>query len=82
MFEYGGDGDELADVLEIGDNFAIPAEAENNENVLFYILYCQKRKFLVRERFKCPWGGWIEAGEYVVVGTYYQKWGQRTPFCT
>lgn len=75
MSEYGGDGDELADILEIGDNFAVPAEAGNDENVTFYILQCQKPKFLVRERFKCPWGGWIDEGEYVVAGTYYQKWG-------
>jgi hypothetical protein len=38
MSEYGGDGDELADVLEIGENFVVRAEVGNEENVTYYIL--------------------------------------------
>jgi hypothetical protein len=60
MSEYGRDGDEVADVLEIGDNFAVPAEAGNDENVTYYILQCQKPRFLFCEQFKCPWGEGVD----------------------
>jgi hypothetical protein len=82
MSEYGGDGDELADVLEIGENFAVPAEVGNKENVTYYILQCQKRKFLVCDRFKCPWGVGSKKGSMLWRGcTTRSGVFRRTPLC-
>jgi hypothetical protein len=72
---FGGDGEEQSDVLNIGDNFVVPAEEGNSEGVDFYILQCQQPKFRVPEPFDCVWGCHFDAGDYVVGATYYQKWG-------
>lgn len=37
---YGGDGETLADLLDPGDNFAVPAMPGNDEGVEFYLLSC------------------------------------------
>jgi hypothetical protein len=69
-----GDGTEMADVLLVGDKFAIPAEPNNAKDVQFYVLECQRRKFLVCSAFKCKWGCEFEVREYAVAGRYFQKW--------
>ena len=66
----------LGDLVNVGDNFAVPAIEGNDEGVDFYILQCQRKKQIVREKFTCVWGGQFEVGEYVIAGTYYQKWGK------
>jgi hypothetical protein len=63
-------------MLNIGDNFAVPAKEDNNEGVEFYILQCQRPKFFVKEPFECVWGGRFEVENYVVATTYYQRWGR------
>jgi hypothetical protein len=73
---FGGEEGALGDVLSIGDNFAIPVEVDNKEGVDFYILQCQHTKFIMKEAFECIWGGRFEAGNSVVAGTYYQRWGR------
>ncbi len=65
----------MGDFLQIRDNFAIPARESNGEGVDFYSLQCQRTKHLVQVAFTCAWGCSFEVGDYVVVGTYYQKWG-------
>lgn len=65
-----------ADLLQVGDNFMIPAPPDNDEGVEFYVLQCQKAKFEVHEDFLCPWGEDFEKGDFVVAGTYYQKYGR------
>lgn len=72
---FGGDGEELSDLLNLGDNFVVPAEEDNAEEVEFHVLACQTRKFRVTESFKCVWGCEFEVGDLAVGGTYYQKWG-------
>ena len=71
-----GDGIEMADVLLVGDKFAVPTEPNNTEDVQFYVLECQRRKFLVCSPFKCKWGCEFEVGEYAMAGRYFQKWGR------
>ena len=39
-WESGGDGEELLDLLNIGDNFVVLAEGDNSKGVNFYILQC------------------------------------------
>ena len=73
--QFGCEEDSLADLLELGDNFVVPAEPNNKEGVQFYILACLRKKFLVREAFVCKWGSEFNVGDYAVQGRYYQKWG-------
>jgi hypothetical protein len=51
------DGEFLGDLLYISDNFMVIAEEGNDEDVDFYILQCQKPKYVVQETFTCSWGG-------------------------
>lgn len=74
-WDYESDDESLGGLVNIGDNFVVPAIQGNEEGVEFYILQCQKERQLVRENFKCVWGGEFERGQYVLAGTYYQKWG-------
>jgi hypothetical protein len=67
--------EELGDLVAMGDNFVVPAPENNQEGVSFYVLQCQLPKGLVREDFSCVWGDESEAGDYVIQGTYYQKYG-------
>lgn len=73
--QFGDEDDSLADLLELGDNFAVPAEPMNKEGVQFYILVCLRKKFLVREAFTCKWGSEFSVGDYAIQRRYYQKWG-------
>jgi hypothetical protein len=75
--EYSGDTDDLMDSLEIGDHFAILAEPNNEEGVPYYILQCQREKFIVGEPFHCVWGNSFEIGDHVIEGLYFQNWGTR-----
>jgi hypothetical protein len=70
-WEFGGDGEAVGDMLNIGDNFAMPAEEDNDKGVDFYILQCQCPKFVVREAFECIRGGKFEVGNSVVASIYY-----------
>ena len=68
----------LGDLVEVGDNFVVPAEEDNDEGVDFYILQCQRHREVVTEKFTCAWGGEFDMGQHVIVGQYYQKWGTGT----
>jgi hypothetical protein len=73
--QYGGDADDLTDALEIGDHFAVLAKANNDKGVLYYILECQRTKFIVGEEFQCVWGNKFDVGDHVLEGVYFQNWG-------
>jgi hypothetical protein len=64
----------MSDLINVGDNFVVPVEGDNEEGVDFYILQCQTLKFKVFEPFKCVWGCEFDAGDYVIGRIYYQKW--------
>lgn len=68
---------DLADDLRVGDKFVVPAEDGNEEGVLYYVLVCQRTKFVVRTPFSCVWGNDFEVGDEVVEGKYFQRWGNR-----
>lgn len=76
--QIGGSPNTMTDELKIGDNFAVVAEEGNPEGVLYYILQCQRPKFIVQESFTCVWGNSFEVGDHVVEGIYYQRWGLST----
>lgn len=75
--QFHGDNDELTDFLSIGQNFVVLAEDGNCEGVPYYVLHCQRPKFVVRQAFECVWGNKFEVGDHAVEGTYYQKWGPQ-----
>ena len=54
---YDGISEEVGDLVEIGDNFMIPAEEGNEDGVEYYILQCVAKKFVLQESMTCPWGG-------------------------
>jgi hypothetical protein len=66
--QFGGEDDCLADILAIGDNFAVPAHPGNKENVQFYVLEGLRKRFLVREAFTYKWGTDFKAGDYAIQG--------------
>lgn len=74
-FEFGGVSGQYGDLVEIGDNFVVPAEPGNEEGVEFYVMQCQRSKFEVEAPFTCTWGGEFDAGDFIIGGTYYKKHG-------
>ena len=77
-WEYEYDDNGMANLVQPGDNFDVPAAENNDEGVSYYVLQCQRPKHIVEHEFDCVWGGHFEAGDYVISGTYYQKWGRPT----
>ncbi len=73
-WEYGIDGDELAMTLNVGDNFVVNAQVDNDENADFWIICCTKHLHKVKKAFKCECIE-FEKGDDVAAGKYYQKWG-------
>ena len=62
----------------MGDNFAVAAEAGNDEGVDFYILQCTKSMYLVEEESVADvWKGVIERSDEVVEGLYYKQQGKN-----
>lgn len=73
--EFGTNGQYFASITELGDNFAINAAPNNEENVEFYVLVCTKQMYTCKKAFECPWGESFEPGDLVIQGRYYQKYG-------
>ena len=67
---------EIGDLVRVGDNFMIPAECDNEDGVDYYILQCQREKFMLQEPLSCPWGGVFDAGDEVIRAKYYKKYGR------
>lgn len=73
---HDGVSTELGDFVEVGDNFMIPAEEDNEDGVEFYILQCTRRKFELQEPLNCPWGGVFSVGDEIIRGKYFKKYGR------
>ena len=73
--EFGINGAYFATILELGDNFAVSAAADNEENVAFHILVCTRKVFTCTQGFKCKWGETFQVGDKVIQGRYFQKFG-------
>ena len=70
-----GDGNTLADILDLGDNFAVSAMPGNDKGIEFYVLFCQRANYQVTKAFTCEWGHSFMPGDYAVISSYYQFWG-------
>jgi hypothetical protein len=74
-----GDSNELASMLDVGDNFAVKAESNDGEGASFYIVQCFKRLHVVnKDDGPDPYGLKVEQGDEVVLGVYYKQSG-RSP---
>lgn len=49
--EFGGCGEYLASCLEVGDNFTVNVEKNNEEDADFYIVFCTQAIQIVRKDF-------------------------------
>ena len=83
-WEYEYDGDCMADLVQVGDNFAVAASENNDEGVSFYILQCQIAKHIVQEDFDCVWEGTfkLETLSFVVRTTRSGNAMILTTMCT
>jgi hypothetical protein len=73
--EFGLNGKYFASIRELGDNFAISATVDNEENVDFYLLVCTRKMYTYTKAFRCKWGESLEVGDEIIEGRYYQKYG-------
>ena len=73
---YDGISQEVDDLVDISDNFMIPAEEDNEDGVEFYILQCQAKKFVLAKPMTCPWRGIFRAGDVVIRAKYYKNYGR------
>ena len=74
----GGDSNDLAAQLQVGDNFAILAEPNNDEGTQFYILTCVKPMHIVEEDLgPDDFGVNVEKGDEIVQGIYYAQRGMK-----
>ena len=66
-------------MLDVGDNFAVKADAANGEGASFYIVQCFKRLHVVdKDQGPDPYGFKVDQGDEVVLGVYYKQSG-RSP---
>lgn len=68
-------GDELAGILEIGDNLVVNAEDGNPKGMVFYLILCTKAFHKVEEAFTDNGGTNFDVVDDVVTCLYYHKWG-------
>jgi hypothetical protein len=73
--DYTIDCGALVSTLDVGDNFAMNAKADNLEGHDFWIILCTRPLHQAKRAFKNKWGTSFELGDEVVVDLYYQKWG-------
>lgn len=73
---YDGISEDIGDLVEIGDNFMIPTEEDNEDGVEYYILECVAKKFVLQESMTSPWGGIFRVGDAVIRAKYFKKYGR------
>jgi hypothetical protein len=77
--DWTGEADDnyIASQLQVGDNFAVPAELGNTEGVDFYVVQCTRTMHIVEETSRRDvWDGKVvERGDKIVEGLYYQRKG-------
>jgi len=73
-WEEAVEGEGFGDLIRPGDNFVVLAVEGNIEGVEFYVLQCTRGKYEVDHKFTYSWGPQFEDGDFIIRGTYYQKW--------
>ena len=73
------DSNELASMLDVGDNFVVKTDSVDGEGASFYILQCFKRLHVVnKDEGPNPYGIKVDQGDEVVLSVYYKQSG-RSP---
>ncbi|MCO5571940.1 hypothetical protein L7F22_025691 [Adiantum nelumboides] len=70
---YSKQQEELADMLEVGDNLAVLKSPTNIDNEDYYIVLCNEAKRVLSKKVKDGWGNVFNIGDAVVHGIYYAK---------
>ena len=70
---YYNQHQDLAILLEVGDNFAVLKSPQNEDLEDYYIVVCKQGKTLLKEVVRDGWGNNFNVGESVVYGNYYAK---------
>ncbi|KAL3686037.1 hypothetical protein R1sor_004059 [Riccia sorocarpa] len=70
----------IADVVEVGDFFAVEAEWPNDYSAEFWILQCTKPLHVLADTITDPYGETHEEGSSVLEGIWYQQFG-KSPTC-
>ncbi|MCO5589099.1 hypothetical protein L7F22_043065 [Adiantum nelumboides] len=68
---YSEQQEEIADMLEVGDNLALLKSPTNIDNEDYYIVLCKEAKRVLSEQVKDGWGNVFNIGDAVVHGIYY-----------
>ena len=76
--QFGGESEVITNHLQIGTNFAVHAEDENDKGVQYYLLAVLKLRFRVDVSFIYARGNEFRARLYAIEGIYYQKFGRNT----
>jgi hypothetical protein len=76
--QFGGEFEVITNHLQIGTNFVVRVEDENEEGVHYYLLAMLRPRFRVDVPFICAWGNEFRVGDYAIEGMYYQKFGRNT----
>jgi len=77
-WEYGGNGKDIIQSVEIGNNFAINATLGNEKDYEFYVTCCEKPIFEVGANgLSNDWGNSFESRFVVIGGCHYQRWGHE-----
>ncbi|KAL3681044.1 hypothetical protein R1sor_024000 [Riccia sorocarpa] len=68
----------IADLLEVGDFFAVEAEAPNDFNADFWIMQCKKPLYQLEKDHTDEYGNTVYAGDFALKAIWYQQWGRRS----
>ncbi|KAL3688658.1 hypothetical protein R1sor_014967 [Riccia sorocarpa] len=68
----------IADLLEVGDFFAVEAEAPNDFNADFWIMQCKKPLYQLEKDHTDEYGNIVYAGDFALKAIWYQQWGRRS----
>ena len=72
-FTYQGFGDNLSDVIYVGDNLSINVEEGNPKGVDFYLLKCTVCKQCATHNIVDAWGNVVSAGTFYIEGIFYAR---------
>lgn len=69
---YEGHYEALSKALQLGDNFVVNDNGNNEEGVYFYLINCTSIKEKLRGLEEDNWGNELEVGSCIVKGHFYK----------
>ncbi|KAL3681663.1 hypothetical protein R1sor_024619 [Riccia sorocarpa] len=68
----------IAELIEVGDFFAVEAEVPNEFNADFWIIQCTKPMYQLEKDHTDDYGCTFYSGDFALKGKWYQQWGRRS----